>query len=221
MGREVMTLAFWSRICASKRCRVAVTSGPFGGAVFREVELELFDPINQLAQNQLGVADHRQVRVHLPPDPGRSWIDLDVFPLVGPGWRLPEMFTAPEPEADREHHVRPPGERLLECTANGQWMLFRHGTLARTPRVDRDAGQLDELLHFGARLRPEQSVAAGDQWTLGSVQELHGAIDLGRITLAAHIVGGESACALALTTVFVVVIQEVLRNLEQRDALGR
>src|SRR5208337_3219181 len=106
-------------------------------------------------------------RVNLPSDSRRRGIDLDVLGLVGPGRRLAEMLAAPETEADCEHHVGAAGERLLERTANRQRMLFRDRALTGAARVDRDVGQLDELAHLGARLRPEQSVAAGDQRALG------------------------------------------------------
>src|SRR5262249_15307472 len=126
--------------------------GPFGIAVFREVELELFNSIDQLAQDELRIADHRQVRVHLPSDPGRSWIDLDVFRLVGPGGRLPEMLTAPEPEPDREHHIRAPGERFLGCAANGEGVRFGQDTWPHTRRESGSAGHVAEPFHSGARL---------------------------------------------------------------------
>ena len=135
--------------------------------------------------------------------------------------RLPEMLTAPEAEADCEHNVGAAGERLLERAANRQWMLFGHDALAGAARVDRDVGQLDELAHLGTRLRPEQSVTAGNQRTLSRHQQLERAIDLRRISRGANVVDRKLARALALPRVFFVVIENVLRNLEQRDALWR
>ena len=131
------------------------------------------------------------------------------------------MLAAPETEADRDHHVGAAGERLLERAANRQRMLFGHDALAGAARVNRDVGQLDELAHLGARLRPEHAVAACDQRALGRHQHLERAIDLRGIARRADVVDRELARAFALPRVFFVVIENVLRNLEQRDALRR
>src|ERR1700722_15782429 len=138
---------------------------PWRSFVLREVELEFLDPLDHLLQHDLRIADHRQGRVNLPSDACRRGIDLDVLGLVGPGGGWPKMLTAPEAEADREHHVGASRERLLERTANRQRMLLGHYSLSGATRIDRDVRQLDELAHLGARLRPEQSIAAGDQRT--------------------------------------------------------
>ena len=119
------------------------------------------------------------------------------------------------------HHVGAAGERLLERAANRQRMLLGHDALAGAARVDRNVGQLDELAHLGAGLRPEHAVAACDQRTLGRHQHLERAIDLRGIAGRADVVHRELARALALPRVFFVVIENVLRNLEQRDALRR
>ena len=131
------------------------------------------------------------------------------------------MLAAPEAEADREDHVGAAREGLLECAANRQRMLLGDDALAGAARVNRDVGQLDELAHLGARLRPEQTVAAGNQRALGRHQHLERAIDLGGIGRGADVVDSKLARALALPGVFGVVIENVLRNLEQRDALRR
>src|SRR5208282_782252 len=172
--------------------------GPFGAPVLREVELELLDPVDELAQHQLRIADDRHVDADLPSDSRGRRVDLDIFGLIGPGRRLAEMLAAPEAETDREHHVGAAGERLLERAANREWMLLRDCALARAAGVDRNRRQLDELADLRAGLRPEQAVPAGDQRTLRGVQQLDRAIDVRRIAGRADIIGGEAPRALAL-----------------------
>src|ERR1700677_3474245 len=98
------------------------------------------------------------------------------------------MLTGPEAEAERQHHVRAPGEGLLESAANRQRMFFGNRALARAPRIYGNRSQLDELLQLRRRVGPEQAVAASDQGTLCRVQQLDRAIDLVGVAGRTHIV---------------------------------
>src|SRR5262249_10076270 len=91
---------------------------PLRAAVAGKVELEFLDAIDHLAQHELRIADHRHFRRHLPSDPVRGGIDLDVFSLVVPGLWSSEMLAAPEAETQGKHDVGATGERLFECSAN-------------------------------------------------------------------------------------------------------
>src|ERR1700730_11521956 len=194
---------------------------PLRAAIFREVEFEFLYPVDHLTQDELGIADQRNFRRHLPSDATRRRVDLDVFGLVVPGLGAPEVLAAPEAEAQREHDVGAPGEGLLERAPNRQRMLLGHRTLASTPRIDRDGGKLDELAQLGPGLRPEYSVAAGDQRWVGCDQQRERAVDLGRVAGRADVVDRETHPARALLLVFVMAVQNVLRNLDQRYALRR
>ena len=131
------------------------------------------------------------------------------------------MLAAPEAEAQRQHDVGATSEGLFEGAANRQRMLLGDRALAGAPRVDRNRGKLDELAQLGTGLRPEDSIAAGDQWTLGRVQQFERAVDLGRVAGRAHVVDREAHPAGTLLLVLIVVVQDVLRNLDQRHALRR
>src|SRR5215472_17884918 len=78
------------------RARLPHLLVPRRALVLREVELEFFGTIDQLAQHDLGIADDGQVGIDLPSDSRRRRVDLDVLALVGPGRRLAEMLAAPE-----------------------------------------------------------------------------------------------------------------------------
>src|SRR5271163_3751347 len=194
---------------------------PFGVAIFRKIELQLLDAIDHLAEHALGIANDGDVRVDLPSDTRRHRIDLDVLRLVGPGRRLTEFFTAPETEANRHHRIGTSSERFFPRSSNREWILLRHRALTRATSVNRDAGQLDEFLDLGTRLRPEEPVASGDQRTLRRMQNLQRLIAVGRLALAANVFNGEAARTLALLRIFITVIENVLRDLEQRHALWR
>ena len=131
------------------------------------------------------------------------------------------MLAAPEAEAQRQHDVGAASERLLEGAANRQRMLFGDRALTGAARVDRDSGKFNELFKFRGRLGPEEPVAAGDQWTLGRVQHLDRLVDLGRVAGRAGIVEIEDLPAALLLGVIAAGIEDVLRNLDQRDALRR
>ena len=100
-------------------------------------------------------------------------------------------------------------------------MLLGHRALAGAPRVDGNRGELDELAQLGAGLRPEDSVAAGDQRAFRRHQQFERAVDLRRVARRANVVDREAHPAGALPFVFIAVVQDVLRNLDQRYALRR
>src|SRR6185437_5644457 len=183
-------------------------------AVLREVELQLLDAVDHLAQHELGIADQRNFSGYLPSDSIRRRIDLDVLGFVVPGFGTPEMLPAPEAEAERQHHVGTPGEWLLKCSANRKRMLFGHRALAGAPRVYRDGREFDEFAQFGSRLRPEQPVAAGYQRSFGRYQQFERAIDLRRIARRANVVNRKASAARALYLVVVVMVENILRDLD-------
>src|SRR5208282_396725 len=117
--------------------------------------------------------------------------------------------------------IRASGERLLECAADCEWVLLGDHALSGSAGVDGNAGQLDEFLHLRPGLRPEETIATGDQWPLRRMKHLDRTIDLGRVALRTEIIDRESARAFALPGVILVVVQDVLRNLEQGHALRR
>ncbi len=194
---------------------------PRRAAMPGEVQPQAFRRVDQLAQDQLRVADDGDLGRHLPADAAGHRIGLDVAGLLVPRRRLAEVLAAPEAEADGQHHVGASGERLLPRPAHGQRMILGNRPLARPTRVGGDVRQLDELPQLGARPRPEDAVTAGDQRPLRLQQELEGALDAGGIALRADLVRIVDLGAAPLPRLVVTVVEDVGGDLDQGRPLRR
>ena len=107
------------------RALVVLTHLPHLAQPLRLGELPPGEPlslrgVDQLAQHELGVADHRELRGHVEPDAVRRGVDLNIARLVAPRRRLTELLAAPEAKADRQHDVGAAGEGLLPHAADRQ-----------------------------------------------------------------------------------------------------
>ena len=120
-----------------------------------------------------------------------------------------------------DHQVGPAGERFFPGALHGQRVVFAERAVAGAARVDRRARQLGQLGQLGGGARPEDAVAADQQRPLAVGQQVDGALDRARVALRAKLVGLVHLGAGHLVGLFVLVVEDVGRNLEHRDALRR
>ncbi len=161
-------------------------------------------------------------RVHLPSDARRHWVELDVLGLVVPGRHAARNAHRSRSGSRASTTSAPPVNGFLKAPRIASGCSSETDALAGAPRIDRDIRQLDELAASRAPACDQNSaVAACDQRTLGRDQQFDRAIDFRRIARGADVVERKSRAAFALPGVFLVVIKNVLRNLEQRHALRR
>ena len=196
--------------------------GPCGVWFFEKSSLSSLIRLIIWRSTSLGSPTIGTSAFNLPSDSRRRGIDLDILGLVGPGRRLAEMLAAPEAEADRQHHVGAAGERLLEGAANRQRMLLGDRALPGAARVDRD-----EVSSTNSRIsapacdqnRPSPPAISGrsrrhaasrprDRYATGSPAERTSSVVKRRAPLR---------CRRSSS----LVVEDVLRNLDQRDALRR
>src|SRR5712691_7452391 len=83
-----------------------------------KVQFHLFDLIDHLTQDQLGVADDADGGRYVPADPLGAGIDLNVRRFIAPGGWFAELLAAPELEADRQHHISTTSEGLFPRAAD-------------------------------------------------------------------------------------------------------
>src|ERR1700722_7381366 len=96
-----------------------VEVGPHGGDFFEPVRptgplpVAGTNRVAELAENEFGIADQGDLRRHMQAYSRRRGVGLDVASAFIPSGPCAELLPAPEPKADRQHHVGSPGERLL------------------------------------------------------------------------------------------------------------
>src|SRR5262245_56232803 len=83
-----------------------------------EIKLHLFDFVDDLAEDKLGVANDTNFGGDMPPNTLWSWVHLNVRRFVAPSWRFTKFLTAPVFKADRQHHIRIACEGFFPGTTN-------------------------------------------------------------------------------------------------------
>ena len=142
------------------------------GRLFLRLELAL-NQVQHLPQNGLGIANDAHVHRPVATDLRRVDVDLNGLGVGIEAWCLTMRDHVVEAGGEEENDVGlAEGQRAgAEETAR---VVFGHHAAALRGGEERDAGLVDELLHFGGSVSPDDARATDDQRSLRPRQHVDG-----------------------------------------------
>ena len=169
--------------------------------------------LQQLPQDNPGVADDADVGWAVVADFGRIDVNLDQACRGVEARRSQMADDVVDPRADDQQQVRLTKRRCARGR-EGQPVIVGHDAASLRGRVERQPGQLHQLLELSLGARPQDAAACDHQRPLGLVQQANRVVDQRRV-------GARSDAGQALVgagvhdlVLFDLLVEQVARHVE-------